>query len=298
MVVEVSEGGRKPKVSRMVHRPTYPEPSAPISKGIVFQGQRFIPEGHAIVNAKTGDRLDVPYDPPPQYEGLYAPAFRVKNATNLGKSMLWCWAWDNMDASLDPSVWFTAYEVGLEKGRLKLLRRIDLPGVVGIGATLNRVVNGIALFSTVESVTAFDTASWQRIGYWQGRPFESGTGRLYLQTPDGSVSQWNVKGRWEQKSGPLAGIDNVWTVGGHDVLLLRNGLHNLATKASYRFPEPLSNYRIPAEVIADPKVGIGVVWQYRTANENEGAGVILDPATLTPRCTIQPKSPKTWRPQF
>lgn len=266
-------------------------------EGLTFQGHRFVSEGDVIVNPKTGDRLMIPYPAYPDYQGLYAPSFRFKSATDIGKSMMWCWAWDNMDAALDPSVRFYAYEIGLENGKLKLLRQTELPNTVGIGAGLNRISNGVAIFSALEKVVTFNLRSWKETATWKGELYESGSGKLYMQTPKGVIFQWNPKGRkWEQKSGELPGMWKVLSIGQEEVFAFTDSLYNPKTKASYHYPAPLGNYQILARPIGDPRFGIGLVWEYKTLSPEYGAGVLLNTSTLKPRCTLRFKSAKTWRP--
>lgn len=259
-----------------------------------FKGQTFSAKGEAVVNVKTGDRLAIPRDNPPQYDGNYRPVFRFKSSVALKDTMLWCFAWDNADASMEPSFLVYAYEVGLVKGKLKLLRQSELSNFGGMGTQVMKVQGDLALFWAVGKVVKFDLKGWRILESWTGNVLSAPSGRTYMQLEKGSVLEWDKAGKWKEKSAPVDYIGNVYTLNGSDVFGGKGVLHNFDTKTSYSLPPSNGRFERSYQVIADQRYGLAVYWNYPAKDRKDGAGVLLDPRTLKPIITI--KNPRGVRP--
>lgn len=234
----------------------------------------------------------MPRPEPPRYDGHYGPEFRFNSAIALNDKMLWCFAWDNTEASIEPSFLVYAYEVGLEKGKLKLLRRTELTKFGGMSTGLRKISGNSALFGSVGKVAQLDLRTWKVVNTWDGNLIPAASGRTYMQSEKGDVFEWNKVGKWEAKSGPIPLIHRVVTMGGNDIFLSQESLENLDTKKRYSIPSASGNYFRQYSVIADPKIGLGVSWSYPTREAKDGVGAILNPNTLARTFAITKKSVK------
>lgn len=254
----------------------------------MFKNQRFVSEGASIVNAQTGDRLDIPHGPAPRYEGLTSNAFRFKEAIALKDTMLWCWGWDTTEISTKPTFQFVAYEIGLEKGKLKVLRQAELKNLTGIQCRLFRVSGNTAVFASTTSVVDFDLLSWKEVESVRGRVLSPESGRLYRQNKLLAVHEWHGVGKWKQISPSIEVIQEAMTLNKNDIFVTRNALHNLDSKANFKMPWPDSKYDHSFSLFADPEVGIGVLWFSYPGSDESVVGAILNPKDLTSLCAVKP----------
>src|SRR5579871_65289 len=131
-------------------------------EGIKFKGHRFVASGSTILDAATGARVELPHTDPP---ALQLPGFRLKGAAAAGDHMLWIFAWDDGDVSLEPSSEVLAYEVGLENNHPVVVRTTELPALTGINTYMCGVrhENDFLLVSSSDRFVDLDMKEWKPV---------------------------------------------------------------------------------------------------------------------------------------
>lgn len=251
-------------------------------EGLVVRGTRYEAKGSRIVNALTGQSIEIPSQPLEGYDAPYA--FRCKAALDLGKSMLWVFAWDGFDTSLEPSAKVEAFEVVERSGELKVLRRAELPGAGGYawGLMSKRYGQKLLLSQPEGKITVFDLSAWREI-----RSLDLAGGAVI--SPSGNVYGWKDGEliAWDQRSegwktlrkddcGPILGLIQT---GFDDMLVCKERLVLAQRENSYALPPGARGYAgSDYRLFLKKKVCIGVVW----GGPSGTIGVVLDPATLKP----------------
>lgn len=248
-----------------------------------FDGDTYSTNSMKLAGNRSKKSVEFQMDSAPQYDGLYAPGLRCFGGVNLGKSMLWIYAWKNFDVQLDPAVLVTAFEVGVSNGRLKILRKANLRGMVGYGGCgLYRQGKHLILTNSSRNLSVFDLDSWQELQHYVGSNYLSRSGRIYRIT--GSVLSLSLDGLvWKQ----LRKVDEGYLVEVHplkndDVLEFSSSLMLGKTGRTFRYESKKINGQQP-QVFVHPRLGAGVVWDtYSSGKGPVGAWLNTSLRTLTP----------------
>ena len=249
-----------------------------LSEEVLFNGVKYkTVEGRLV--AKGRRTLEFSMDPAPQYEGLYAPGLRCLGGASLGKTMIWMFAWKNFDVQLDPAVLVTAFEVGFSDGHLKILRKSNVPGMVGYGSCgIFRQNNQLLLTNKSQNLSVFDLDSWKEVACSEST-YLSPSGRIY-RISDSHLST-SIDGlAWKElRKVDLGYLYAVHSFGKDDVLEFDSSLMLAKSGRTYKFESKKINGQQP-QIFVHQKLGVGAVWNtYSTRLET--VGIWLDPTFQT-----------------
>lgn len=253
-----------------------------------FKGNRFEPSGNRIRNSKTGQSVELQSVKPP-WDGIL---FRFKGAMSLGDRMLWVYAWDSPEVSLEPSGKVEAYEITFRDGKLNVVRQAELPGAVGYawGIAAKRYGNSV-LFQVGDRISTFDIHRWREVGSTPNGSTIAPSGQAYWWT-DGTLKAWNPKSNgWKDlRKDDCGPILAAYPAAGDDLLhcsehwiLARRGTR-LEFPAGYSETKPEN-----CQMFVAPKVGIGF---FRSTIEGGRKGYVFDPHDLKPIAPVNYLPPK------
>lgn len=256
--------------------------------GMKFAGVTFKPEGEVLIDTKTGQRLAIPHRAAPTGTGMYSPAFRCKAAVSLGKTMLWVWAWDNMDASIEPSFIMIANEIGYENGKLKVLRQTELPGACGYLPKIGPRYGDRILIGSTDKTATLDLKEWRQIAAEEGAFMTPESGSSY-RLDGNKLWAWGKRDHdWRfVREANLHYAEGAFTCRSGDLLLFKNGVMAASTGKVYTYPTTERGDPALTHLFFDPELGVAVVWYSGVFSKD--VGILLDPM-LRPRCPISLRS--------
>ena len=239
-----------------------------------FQGHVFVGRGDHLVDQTTGQQLAMPAERP-KFDN--AMMFRCKGAISLGKTMLWMFAWDSIEVSLEPSAAPTIYEVALRRGKPVILRQTVAPGLNGYVWTCKVDGQGDHMyFASPQTGIAFNIRSWQVEASTDGwGQTVASTGHVFW-SDKGRLLRWNYNKRaWDltriTDMGDLLGGAQF---GREEVLEFSAGLMVVSSGATIPYPKdqrgnPVAQF---SRAFYIPGVGMGLV-----TNPNvHDAGIVVD----------------------
>ena len=222
------------------------------------QGDLYREKEGRLVNERTKQFVALPLMEAPKYEGLYAPMLHSQGGINLGKSIMWIYTWNNMDVQLDPAVLVMAFEVAVEKGKLKVLRTAEIPSLRGYGGVGGFRRGNTLILGGVRNLSVFDLSTWKEIEGYAGTTLLSSSGKSYrIENQFLSVSQDGIF--WK----PLRKLDSTFIYAAHpngddDLLEFRASIMLAKTGQEFRYESKVINGQQP-QIFVHPTLGIGVV---------------------------------------
>lgn len=256
------------------------------SNGVVIQGHRLKAVGTSLIDVATGQRVDIVR---PKESRPDEPSLRSKGAIAMVDRVLWIFASDLVEVSLEPSIRVFAFEVADRNGRPSILRTAELPGLLGYDSGIYAIRHGndVLLANMGGKCIDFNLKQWSQVSSAQPSVVFSSAGHAY-RADLGKLSEWSFSRRaWEYiRNVDLGGLFGVTKLGQDELLTFNHGLMLAKSGQSYPYPPNYRGDPIQVDLYIDPKLGVG----FASLNPmKEGEQEVFLGTDLKPRCTIAPR---------
>lgn len=253
-----------------------------------FRGNRFEPSGNRVRNSKTLQSVELQSVKPP-WDNI---VFRYKGAMSLGDRMLWMYAWDSPEVSLEPSGKVEAYEIAIRDGRMAVLRQAVLPGAVGYawGIAAKRF-GDFMLFQVGDRISVFDLKQWREIGSTPDGSTIAPSGQAYWWA-EGKLRSWDTKSNaWKDLRNDDCGpVLAAYPSAGDDLLHCERRWILARRGTRLEFPPGHEETRPEnCQMFMSPKGGTAFL---RSTKEGRYKGYVFDPVNLKPIAPIIYAPPK------